>query len=136
MEQTFIKEIIALFSNSNITELILEEDNSRIICRKEQIEVQGSKNNKKQVIAEVKNETSTMNSPIVGSFYSKPSPTTSSFVQVGDEVEIGDKIGIIEAMKVMNEIKATRKGKILKCLVNDGEMVQVGQALFEIEVSE
>lgn len=138
MEQTFIKEIIALISNSNITEFILEQNNTKLICRKATVEVEGTlvKNETNIITDEVKAETMTLNSPIVGSFYAKASPNAAKFVEVGDEVQVGDKIAIIEAMKVMNEIKSTHKGRIIRSCITDGDMVQVGQPLFEIEVIE
>jgi acetyl-CoA carboxylase biotin carboxyl carrier protein len=75
----------------------------------------------------------TVKSPITGVFYQSPSPSMPSFVNVGDIVEIGKPLCIIEAMKVMNEIKATVKAKILKITAENGKPVNSGQDLFEIE---
>ena len=69
-------------------------------------------------------------SPMVGTFYRSPSPDASVFVNVGDEVSDESVVCIIEAMKVMNEIKAEVKGKVTKVLVEDGTPVQYGQPLF------
>jgi len=72
-------------------------------------------------------------SPMVGSFYRASSPDADPFVKVGDVVTPDSTVCIIEAMKVMNEIKAEMKGKITKVLIENGEAVEFGQDLFEIE---
>ena len=69
---------------------------------------------------------------MVGTFYRKPSPDEPSFVQVGDLVKPGDVICIIEAMKVMNEIKSECSGEIIEISVEDGNSVEYGQGLFKI----
>ena len=71
-------------------------------------------------------------SPMIGTFYSKPSPTSSPYVEVGTQVKKGDVLCIIEAMKLMNEIEAEVDGKIAEILVNDGEAVDYGKPLFKI----
>lgn len=73
-------------------------------------------------------------SPMVGTFYSKPSPKEKSFVEAGKTVAVGDTLCIIEAMKLMNEIESEYAGKIVKVLVEDGKAVEYGTPLFEIEV--
>jgi acetyl-CoA carboxylase biotin carboxyl carrier protein len=75
----------------------------------------------------------TIKSPIVGTFYKAPAPTLKPFVNEGDIVENGTVICLIEAMKVINEIKTSYKLKIIKFLVNNGEAVNTGQDLFEVE---
>ena len=72
-------------------------------------------------------------SPIVGTFYRKPSPDSPPYVEVGDEVGPDTVVCIIEAMKVMNEIKAETSGTIRKILVEDATPVEYGQPLFLIE---
>ncbi|AKJ64078.1 acetyl-CoA carboxylase biotin carboxyl carrier protein [Kiritimatiella glycovorans] len=72
-------------------------------------------------------------SPIVGTFYRSPSPDAESYVTVGDEVAEDSVVCIVEAMKVMNEIKAEVRGKIRKVLVDDASPVQYGQPLFLVE---
>ncbi len=71
--------------------------------------------------------------PMVGTFYQAPSPEADPYVSVGDTVEEETVVCIIEAMKVMNEIKAEMKGKVVEVLVNNGEAVEYGQPLFIIE---
>lgn len=72
-------------------------------------------------------------SPMIGTFYRRPSPDADSFVEVGSVVEPDTVVCIIEAMKVMNEIKAEVKGTIAEALLEDGQPVEYGQALFRIE---
>lgn len=66
-------------------------------------------------------------SPMVGVFYSAPSPNDPPFVKVGQEVEVGDQLGIIEAMKIMNPLEATQSGIIEEILVSNADVVQFGQ---------
>ena len=76
---------------------------------------------------------STIKSPITGVFYRSPSPTSPMFVKEGDIVDAGKTLCIVEAMKVMNEIKATERAKIVKVLVENGEPINSQQDLFVIE---
>ena len=71
-------------------------------------------------------------SPIVGTFSSSPSPGAGSFVAPGDHVEKGQVICIVEAMKLMNEIESDATGKVVKCLVSNGQPIEFGQPLFTI----
>ena len=72
-------------------------------------------------------------SPIVGTFYAAPSPGSPPFVKVGDTVELGQILCIVEAMKLMNEIESDVAGEILKKLVSNGQPVEYGQPLFAIK---
>lgn len=72
-------------------------------------------------------------SPIVGTFYEKPSPDSPPYVKVGDFVSPDTTVGIVEAMKVMNEIKAEVKGKIVEILKTNGSNIQAGDVLFIVE---
>jgi len=72
-------------------------------------------------------------SPFVGTYYAAASPTAPKYVEVGARVKKGDVLCIIEAMKIMNEIEAEFPGKIVSILVKDGQPVQYGQPLFQIE---
>jgi acetyl-CoA carboxylase biotin carboxyl carrier protein len=71
-------------------------------------------------------------SPIVGTFYESPSPGSPPFVKVGDMVESGQVLCIVEAMKLMNEIEADAAGEIVKKLVSNGQPIEYGQELFTI----
>jgi len=72
-------------------------------------------------------------SPMVGIFYSSPSPDTSAFVEIGQTVEKGDALCIIEAMKIMNQIEADASGVLSKIFVENGEPIEYGQPLFAIK---
>lgn len=74
-----------------------------------------------------------MKSPLVGTFYNAPSPDAEPFVKVGDHVTKGQTLGIIEAMKLMNEIECEYDGVIKEILVDNMDMVEYGQTLFIIE---
>ncbi|PAW69312.1 MAG: acetyl-CoA carboxylase, biotin carboxyl carrier protein [Verrucomicrobiia bacterium Tous-C5FEB] len=74
-----------------------------------------------------------INSPMVGTFYIKPAPDAASFVEVGSTVSVGQTVCIIEAMKVMNEIKAEVSGTVTAIVAQDGKPVQFGDVLFRIK---
>jgi acetyl-CoA carboxylase biotin carboxyl carrier protein len=74
-----------------------------------------------------------INSPMVGTFYQKPAPDAPSFVEVGSVVSVGQTVCIIEAMKVMNEIKSEVSGTITAIIAQDGKPVQFGDVLFRIK---
>jgi acetyl-CoA carboxylase biotin carboxyl carrier protein len=71
-------------------------------------------------------------SPMVGTFYRAPSPSSPAFVEVGQHIKVGDVIGIIEAMKMMNQIEADKSGKVGAILVENGEPVEFDQPLITI----
>ena len=82
-----------------------------------------------KIVAE---DTEEISSPMVGTFYKSPSPDADAYVKVGDSVDEGTVICIIEAMKVMNQIKADKSGVIQRILVDDATPVEFGQGLFVI----
>lgn len=75
----------------------------------------------------------TINSPIVGTFYRKPSPEADAFVEVGSTVEPGQAVCLVEAMKLFNEIEAEFKCKIIEILKDDAAPVEFGEPLFKVE---
>jgi len=77
----------------------------------------------------------TITSPIIGTFYRKPSPDKSNFVEIGDVISQGDVLCVIEAMKLFNEIETEFSGKIVKILVDDASPVEFDQPLFLIDPS-
>ena len=81
---------------------------------------------------EDKNYGDLINSPMVGTFYASASPGSKPFISVGDHVNEGDVVCIVEAMKMMNEIKSEFSGKVLSINVENSQPVEYGQALFEI----
>ncbi len=97
-----------------------------------------TENDGKQNYQEISEETKTatvtsadkqINAPIVGTFYRSASPDDKPFVMIGQQMKKGDVVGIVEAMKMMNEIHATEDGEVTQILVEDGEMVEFGQAI-------
>jgi acetyl-CoA carboxylase biotin carboxyl carrier protein len=74
-----------------------------------------------------------INSPMVGTFYAAPAPDAPTFVKEGDRVEVGKTVCVIEAMKLMNEIKAEVAGRVTKVLVENAQPVEYGQPLFIVE---
>ena len=78
-------------------------------------------------------EGNVVKSPMVGTFYSKPSPTAEPFVKVGSKVKKGDTLCIIEAMKLMNEIESEFDGEVTEILLKDGDTVDYGKPLFVIK---
>lgn len=72
-------------------------------------------------------------SPMVGTFYRAPSPEAAPFVEIGQTVEVGQVVCIVEAMKLMNEIKSDVRGKILEICVDNAEPVEFGQVLFRVD---
>ena len=86
-------------------------------------------------VAEAKTDANvkTITSPLVGTFYAAPSPDDAPFVSVGDTVKKGQVIGIVEAMKLMNEIESEHDGVITEIMVNNGDMVEYGQILIKVK---
>ena len=152
MEYNEIKKLMDDMGNSKLTELEIEfPDGIKISMKKEDakklpasapavvpqagppmniIQAQAPVEVKKE---ETKPDGNVVKSPMVGTFYSKSSPTAEPFVKIGSKVKKGDTLCIIEAMKLMNEIESEFDGEIVDVLVNDDEMVEYGQALFIIK---
>ena len=142
-----LKEIIAIFEEANISELDLEREEVKIRLRKglpPQVvsapQLAGEALVQRVIPAlseEAKKEEGKglieISSPMVGTFYRAPSPEAKPFVEEGDEIEEGQVICIIEAMKLMNEIKAEIKGRVARILVENGHPVEYGQPLFLVE---
>ena len=75
----------------------------------------------------------TVNAPLTGIFYRSPSPQAPAFIQVGSQVTEGDVIGLIEAMKLFNEIRATASGKVRRIIIESGQLVRAHQPIVELE---
>lgn len=142
MQYDEIKRLINDVGNSNIDDISLEfPDGLKINIKKNSSEVNTIVNNvipsSTQVIkeAESTNEENykVITSPVVGTFYSKSSPTANPYVHVGQKVKKGDVLCIIEAMKLMNEIEAECSGEIIEILAKDEDMVDYGKPLFKIK---
>jgi acetyl-CoA carboxylase biotin carboxyl carrier protein len=85
-----------------------------------------------ELATELEEKLHEVKSPIVGTFYESPSPGAPSFVKVGDQVEVGQVLCIVEAMKLMNEIESDVAGEIVKRIASSGQPVEYGQPLFAI----
>ena len=139
MEYEKIKQLINDMGNSKLTSVDIEfpdgvkikmEKNVSIVADSAQVAVMESVK-EKSVTEEVKSG-NIVKSPMVGTFYSKSSPTSNPYVEIGAEVKKGTVLCIVEAMKLMNEIESEFNGKIAEILVKDGEAVEYGQPLFRI----
>ncbi|WP_420239179.1 acetyl-CoA carboxylase biotin carboxyl carrier protein [Telmatobacter bradus] len=73
-------------------------------------------------------------SPLVGTFYGSPSPDAAAFVSVGDRVTKGKVVGIVEAMKLMNEIESDITGQVVACLATNGQAIEYGQPLYSVRI--
>lgn len=138
MKLDFIKQIMSEFDQSNVTKMKVEIDDLKIELEKESEKVEYVKPVEKEVIEDkqIKQEQATgtaVKSPIVGVFYSASSPESGPYVTVGKNVKKGDIVCIIEAMKVMNEIKAPCDGTVTSILVENEALVEYDQALMVIE---
>ena len=80
-----------------------------------------------------RNDDYTVTSPMVGTYYSSPSPGAKQFVEIGTEIKVGQILCIIEAMKMMNQIESDKAGRVTAMLAKNGEPVEFGQPLFIIE---
>lgn len=141
-----IKELIHIFDTSSLSQLKLSNENFSIKLSKgtkakvdsiESVESAEPKviESKPQVIESKKEipQAEFITSPMVGTFYRAPSPGAAPYVSIGDIVKKGQTIGIIEAMKIMNEIEAEFNCKIVEIEVNDGQPVEFGTKLIMIE---
>ncbi len=146
-----IKEMINLMNENGLVELEVEKEGMRIRLKKTSsgfegmngpivIERQGvvtaaAANVQAAAEIEAKNAIKTVEikAPMVGTFYRAPNPEAPTYAEAGQTIEPGQVICIIEAMKLMNEIKSEIRGKILEILVDNAEPVEFGQSLFLIE---
>ncbi|MDC0528861.1 acetyl-CoA carboxylase biotin carboxyl carrier protein [Gammaproteobacteria bacterium] len=139
-----IKKLIEMLQESDLKEIeVSQGDESVRILRDRVVQINGNKIIQQpevfstepeiqQKIETSKAEGNVITSPIVGTFYRKPSPDKDPFIRVGDTVEKGDVLCIIEAMKMMNEIKSDFSGKIVSIDLEDGEPVEFGQSIITI----
>ncbi len=141
----YIEKLSKVLMENGLTEISLEDNGSAVTIRKDvivapaaltasNIPVSGPSSTVSQAAetAEVKKGTPVI-SPMVGTFYSAPSPDAKPFVEIGKTVSKGDKVCIIEAMKLMNEIESEVSGKVVELCVQDGQPVEYGQVLMYIE---
>ena len=143
MEYDKIKQLIEDMGKSNIEELEIEfPEGMKISMRKGEnvvktiapvIQTISAVQTTETISEEPKEEYKEIKSPMVGTFYSKPSPDKEAFVKVGDKVKKGQVVCIIEAMKLMNEIEAEFDGEVVEVCLNDGDAVEYGKPLFKLK---
>jgi acetyl-CoA carboxylase biotin carboxyl carrier protein len=154
MDYNLIKKLVKVIEQSEISELSVQEGDLKIKISKngkqpiantmvaqpyfEQPQNQATTSISNEKVLQTKAEEVDSNlhevrSPIVGTFYSSPSPDSPAYVKVGDTVAEGSILCIVEAMKLMNEIESDAKGKIVKILVENATAVEYNQPLFLIE---
>lgn len=143
MEYEKIKQLIEEMGNSKLTAVDIEfPDGTKISMKKDKMQekiIQNTpivenntiENQKKEDKNEKKGNI--IKSPMVGTFYLKPSPTAEPYIEIGKEVKKGDVLCIIEAMKLMNEIESEYTGKVIEILIKDGDVVEYGTPLLRIE---
>ncbi|MGZ3952610.1 MAG: acetyl-CoA carboxylase biotin carboxyl carrier protein, partial [Flavisolibacter sp.] len=157
-----IQELIKLVNDSNIGEVTIEQKEFRLTIKQKEEQVTQmvagpmqapiyaqpmaqqqlpssqpvpSQQEKPKQESTASSNTITIKSPMIGTFYRRPSPDKSNFVEIGDEVSPGKVVCIIEAMKLFNEIESEVKGKVVKILVEDASPVEYDQPLFLVEPS-
>ncbi len=136
MDLDEVRQIIRLLKEEGLTEITVSDGEKRItVCRDALARMSSASSELSVSSAQKQDETDAdaITAPLLGTFYSRPNPEEDPFVTEGDVVSAGDTLCIIDAMKVMNEIKAEFPAKIVKVLVEDGDPVQYGQPLFRFE---
>ena len=152
LDTEYIEKLAKIINNNGLTEISLEDGEQAITIRKDCPEVVTVATPSsapvavsvpaQTVAAAVSTEEAAKDqsdkgkavvSPMVGTFYAAPSPDAEPFVEVGSEVKEGDVVCIIEAMKLMNEIKSEHTGKITQICVKNGDPIEYGQVLMYVE---
>ena len=145
-----VKKLIELLEESGISELEISEGEESVrISRHPRMAMQAPMAMPSQVLQSApaapptpatsagehkpRNDDYTVTSPMVGTYYSAASPGAKAFVEIGSEIKVGQVLCIIEAMKMMNQIESDKAGRITAILAKNGEPVEFGQPLFNIE---
>lgn len=132
-----LKKVLEIFKESGLSYMEFEQDGMRVTFDNRKGVVSSAQcaqeivDNKEAKPAEIDNKFY-VTSPLVGTYHQAQAQGSKPFVTVGQKVKKGDKLCIIEAMKVMNEITANKAGEITEILVEEGQMVEFGQKLFVI----
>jgi acetyl-CoA carboxylase biotin carboxyl carrier protein len=160
MDLNYVKKLIKMLDSSDLAEIEIEEEGSKIRLSKPRPKVtqniptvnlpnyfdQGLAASRESQLtqdeqkAEAKKEEAALSenivevrSPMVGTFYRSPSPDADPYVKIGSDIKAGNTICIIEAMKLMNEIESEVSGKVVKILAENGQAVEFDQVLFLVE---
>ena len=149
-ETDYIEKLAKVLADTGLTEISLEDGEQAITLRKDVVvapvapvvsaPVQASPaaqaqapSAPAQAASEPAKKGTPITSPMVGTFYKSPSPDADAFVSVGQSIKTGDVVCIVEAMKMMNEIKSEISGKVVEICVEDGQPVEFGQVLMYVE---
>jgi len=148
MDLRKIKKLIEMLQESDLNEIEVKEGEESVrINRKKGGIIHTSSPSVSEKASAPNNDTDLINksmdsenyekivSPMVGTFYRKPAPDKEPFVEVGQTIKKGDTVCIIEAMKMMNQVKSEFDGKVISINIGDGEPVEFGQELISIEKS-
>lgn len=142
-----LKQVLEMLDQSSVNELSLETDTYKLKLKKQGETVTVSHQAPavpvaapapvKQAAAPVEEEattddTVTINALMVGTFYSRPNPDKPAYVKVGDQIEVGQIVCVLEAMKLFNNLNSEVSGTVVEILVADGDLVEFGQPLFRI----
>ncbi len=139
MNSKEIKELLESLQPTDIEELRIKSGNSKIYFKKSEItEVESGPKEKTQAKkpAPEENKLKPIKAPMVGTFYHSQSPDHPPFVVDGETVSPGQKVGIIETMKIIKDVNSNLKGKIVKVSVKNGQSVEYGQELFLVDTAE
>ena len=142
----YIEKLAKIITSNGLTEISMEDGEQAITIRKDLPEVivgasapapapaaQAAPAVSAEPAKEEAPQGKAITSPMVGTFYAASSPDAAPFVEIGSEVQVGDVVCIIEAMKLMNEIKSEQAGKVIKICVKNGDPVEFGQVLMYVE---
>ena len=149
-EIDYIEKLAKIIADNELTEISLEDGEQAITIRKDLAEVITAtpapvaaapapvvcQTTVNPAVVEVEKEApkgKAITSPMVGTFYAAPSPDAEPFVEVGKSISTGDVVCIVEAMKLMNEIKSEHSGKVTQICVKNGDPVEFGQVLMYVE---
>lgn len=151
-ESDYIEKLAKIIAENDLTEISLEDGEQAITIRKDLPEVnmvasapavaaapqvapaaQAPVSAPAPAAKEAEVKGKAITSPMVGTFYAASSPDATPFVEIGSTVNVGDVVCIIEAMKLMNEIKAEQAGKVVQICVKNGDPIEYGQVLMYVE---
>jgi len=135
MELDRVEKLVKLLNDANLSHLEIDDKQGHIVLEKN-ITVEPSQTvmpDLSSQISESSETTKTIKAPFVGTFNTSEQPDKASLVQPGDKIKVGQSVGIIEAMKMMNEVKFDQSGTIDKILVTNGDAVEYDQSLFTLK---
>lgn len=145
-----VKKLAKSIEEHNLSEVSVEVNGTKLTMKKEELRQEVVTSNIKYVeqptltnkeieieeiesLEEVVVEGKEIVSPMVGTYYSAPSPDSEDFVKIGDKVEVGDTVCIVEAMKMMNEVKSSVAGTVVALRAENGKVVKKGDILFLVK---